>query len=105
MKYLIPLLLVSTVAVAQESPPPRCAPADKIIQYLLKDYGEKPFATFTTNGGTKLLMLVSPTTSSFTVLAIEDDGKFCGVSAGVDFKPALQKDYEKYNEEKPKTPM
>ena len=38
MKYLIPLLLVSTVAVAQESPPPRCAPADKIIQYLQKDY-------------------------------------------------------------------
>ena len=108
MKYLIPLLIINTAAIAQEEPQSKCADAGKLIQFLAKDYGEIPFAEFTTNAGTHLLMFVSPKTSTYTVVSVENEDTYCGVSAGKDFKPANQKDYEKYKDkdtEKPKTPL
>jgi hypothetical protein len=106
MKYLLPLLLLSTAALAEEesAPSPRCAKAEKIHQYLDSEYGEIPFATFKDQQGRDLVMYLSPKTSTWSVLQIY--GSFyCGISSGTDFKPAEQKDYEKYKEKKSETPM
>ena len=71
MKYLIPLLLLSTAAFAQEAPltnSARCAKADKIYQFLNSEYGEIPFAEFKDQGGRDIVMFVSPTQSTWSVL-------------------------------------
>ena len=106
MKYLIPLLLLSTVAIADEEPAtnPKCAAADKIYQYLGSEYGEIPFAEFKDQSGRDLVMYLSPKTSTWSVLQVY--GSFyCVISSGTEFKPADQKNYEKLKEKKPETPM
>jgi hypothetical protein len=103
MKYLVPLLLISTAAVAQENGP-LCAIGDKVFGYLNSQYGEIPFAEFLDPQNRHMIMLVSPKTSTWTVLLEQSDGKFCGVASGTKFEPADQKKFEKYQEKKPETP-
>ena len=102
MKYfLIPLLLISTSAVAQESP--KCADASKIYNMLIKEYGEKPFAQFKGQSGSDFIMFVSPKSNTYTVVQVIGN-VMCGVSAGDDFKPADEKAIEeKYKDKGPPT--
>ena len=103
MKYLIPLLLLSTAAIAEESVS-RCASGEKIFTYLNTEYGEIPLAEFLDGQNRHMVMLVSPKTSTWTVLVEGNDGKFCGVASGTKFEPADQKKFEKYKEKKPEIP-
>jgi len=103
MKYLIPLLLVSTVATAQETPS-RCASGEKIFSYLSQQYGEIPFAELLDPQDRHMVMLVSPKTSTWTVLMEETTDHFCAVAAGSKFEPADQKKFEKYQDKKPEIP-
>ena len=101
MKYLIPLLLISTSAVAQENP--KCADASKIYNLLYKDYGEKPFIQFKGTNGSDFIMFVNPKTDTYTVVQVIGD-MMCAVSAGGEFKPADTKALEeKYKDKGPPT--
>jgi hypothetical protein len=104
MKYLIPLLLLSTAAIAQESAT-TCTTPEKIFSFLNTNYGEIPFAEFLDGTNRHMVMLVSPKTGSLTVLIETQDGKYCGIAAGTKFEPVDQKKYEKYLEaKKPENP-
>ena len=106
MKYLLPLLLISTAALAEEeaAPSPRCAKAEKVYQFLDSEYGEIPFAEFKDQQGRDLVMYLSPKTSTWSVLQIYGN-YYCVISSGTEFKPAEQKNYDKLKEKKPETPM
>ena len=93
MKYLIPMLIICTPVVAQQSNMQRCADAQKIHDFLVIEYGEKPFAEMKNSDGQQLIMYVNPTTSSYTVI-VTDMKQSCGVSAGKDFKPATEKRFD-----------
>ena len=103
MKYLIPLLLISTAAVAEDSVS-RCASGDKIFPYLNQQYGEIAFAEFLDRQNRRMVMLVSPKTSTWTVLLEESADRFCAVAAGTKFEPADQKKFENYQDKKPEIP-
>jgi len=103
MKYLIPVLLVSTAAIAEDAVP-RCASGEKIFAYLNTEYGEIPFAEFLDPQDRHMVMTVSPKTSTWTVLLEDSSGKFCGIASGSKFEPADLKKFEKYKEKKPETP-
>jgi len=103
MKYLVPLLLISGTAVAEDSVS-RCAGADKIFPYLNQQYGEIAFAEFLDPQNHHMVMLVSPKTSTWTVLMEETTDHFCAVAAGTKFEPADQKKFEKYQDKKPEIP-
>jgi hypothetical protein len=102
-KYLIPLLLVSTVATAQETPS-RCASGEKIFSYLSQQYGEIAFAEFLDPQDRHMVMLVSPKTSTWTVLLDNGNDVFCGMASGTKFEPADAKKFEKYLDKKPEIP-
>jgi hypothetical protein len=103
MKYLVPLLLVSTLATAQEAPS-RCASGEKIFSYLSQQYGEIAFAEFLDPQAHHMVMLVSPKTSTWTVLVDEGNDVYCGISSGTKFEPADTKKFEKYAPKKPEIP-
>ena len=106
MRYLIPLLVISSSALAEEAPNmSRCADAQKIHDFLVTEYGEKPFAEMKTVDGNQLIMYVNPKTSTYTVVAT-DYKISCGISAGKDFKPATEKHFEepKTGSGKPENP-
>jgi len=109
MKYLLPLVLIATPVLAEDAQPQnmsRCADAQKIHNFLVNEYGEKPFAEMKNSQGGQIIMYVNPKTSSYTV--IQTDMKVsCGVSAGTDFKPATEKHWKdpEPNDKKPETPM
>jgi len=92
MKYLIPLLLLSTSSLAQQQSNP-CDTNEKTNELLTKQYGEKPFIEMKDNSGRQFVMYVNPNTGTWTVIATNDDLS-CGVSAGKDFTPADPKRFE-----------
>ena len=98
MKYIIPLLLVSTSALAQQTGP--CDESQKVYELLTKQYGEKPFVEMRDTKGRKMVMFVNPQTGSWTVIAT-DDKTSCGISAGKEFLPA---DPNRFKEEPKKDP-
>ena len=55
MKYLIPCLLLSTSALAQQQSGP-CDTKEKIHEVLTKQYGEKPFIEMKDNFGRQFVM-------------------------------------------------
>ena len=87
------MLIICTPVVAQQSNMQRCADAQKIHDFLVTEYGEKPFAEMKNSDGQQLIMYVNPKTSSYTVI-VTDMKQSCGVSAGNDFKPATEKHFE-----------
>ena len=93
MRYLIPMLIICTPVVAQQPNMQRCADAQKIHDFLVTEYGEKPFAEMKNSDGQQLIMYVNPKTSSFTVI-VTDMKQSCGVSAGTDFKPSTEKHFK-----------
>jgi hypothetical protein len=103
MKYLLPFLLLTTSALAEEEVP-RCASGEKIFTFLNSQYGEIPFAEFLDQQDRRMVMTVSPSTSTWTVLLEDNSGKFCGIASGTKFEPADQKKFEKYKEKKSDTP-
>jgi len=109
MKYLLPLMLITTPVLAEDPRPQdlsRCADAQKIHEFLVSEYGEKPFAEMKNSQGGFLIMYVNPKTSSYTV--IQTDLKIsCGISAGTDFSPSIEKHWKdpEPKEKKPETPM
>jgi hypothetical protein len=92
MKYLIPLLLISTSALAQQQPGP-CASKEKTHELLTKQYGEKPFVEMKDNFGRQFVMYVNPNSGTWTVIVTKDDMS-CGVSAGKDLTPVDPKRFE-----------
>ena len=88
MRYLIPLLLVSTSVIAEDLP--RCADAQKMHDFLYTEYGEKIFIEMKNSQGGQLVLYVNPDTSTWTVIET-DWKKSCGISAGTDFKPSIEK--------------
>ena len=98
MKYLIPLLLISTSAIAQQSGP--CDESQKVYELLTNQYGEKPFVEMKDSKGRKLIMFVNPQTGSWTVVAT-DDSIACGISAGKEFTPADSKRFTEKKKEDP----
>jgi len=87
MKYLVPLLLISTSAFAQQQQNGPCDEAQKVFELLTNKYSEKPFIEMKDSKGRKLVMFVNPQTGTWTVIAT-DDKIACGISAGSDFTPA-----------------
>jgi hypothetical protein len=98
MKYLIPLLLISTSAIAQQAGP--CDETQKVYNFLINNYGEKPFVEMKDNKDRKMIMFVNPETGTWTVI-ITDDKIACGVSAGKNFTPADPKRYQEKKKEDP----
>lgn len=92
MKYLIPLLLISTSAIAQQTKP--CEESQKIYNFLIDNYGEKPFVEMKETTGRKLVIFVNPQTGSWTVITT-DDKIACGISSGKEFTPADPNRYKK----------
>jgi len=86
MKYLIPLLLISTSSLAQQQSGP-CDTKQKTHELLTKQYGEKPFIEMKDNFDNQFVMYVNPNTGTWTVVSTKDDVS-CGVSAGKDLTPA-----------------
>jgi len=98
MRYLIPLLLMTTAAVAQQQSQNPCDTAQKVHEFLTQQYGEKPFIEFKDSQGRQMIMYVNPTTGSYTVITTNNISS-CGVSAGSSFAPA---DQNRFKESEPK---
>ena len=74
-----------------------CAPVDKVLPFLSKEYGEEPFALGTayanlTDGREVqgvLMLTVNPKTKTYTVnMFFEKDDIMCLLTTGTDFQPA-----------------
>lgn len=89
MRYLIPLLLLSTSALAQQQP--NCGTAQSVHDFLENQYGEKPFIEMKDQNGRQFIMYVNPNGSSWTVVHLSEQGLMCGVSSGKDFAPATKR--------------
>jgi len=100
MKYLIPLMLLSTTAMAQKQQNGPCDQAQRVYNLLIQNYGERPFIEMVDNKGHKLIMFVNPETSTWTIVAT-DDSIACGISAGKDFTPADPKRFQEKKKENP----
>lgn len=87
MRYLVPLLILSTPAIAQQDNMERCANVDKITKFLAESYGEKPFVEMDDKFNKHLVIYWNGETGSWTVVAVDND-KACGVDAGKNMKPA-----------------
>ena len=98
MRYLIPLLLLSTTAVAQQQGQGPCDTAQKVHDFLTQQYGEKPFVEFKDSQGRQLIMYVNPQSGSYTVIAT-NGAMSCGISVGGSFTPA---DPNRFKTEEPK---
>jgi hypothetical protein len=101
MKYLIPLLLLSTAAVAQQS---RCGSGQEIHDMLSNDYHEKPFVEMKDNQDRQFIMYVNPDSGTWTVVQLTESGLLCGISAGKGFTPAITKRYETTDPKKKEIP-
>jgi hypothetical protein len=88
MRYLIPLLLLSTAAVAQQQ---SCGTSQKVHDFLSNDYGEKPFIEMKDERDRQFIMYVNPDTGSWTVVLLTDQGTLCGVSSGKGMIPATKR--------------
>lgn len=86
MRYLIPLMLLATPALAQENME-RCADTDKIVKFLAESYGERPFVEMDNKYEKHLVLFWNGDTGTWTVVAVDKD-KACGVDAGKNMKPA-----------------
>ena len=101
MKYLLPLLLfIPGVAQAQQT---ACDTAQKVHDFLVNDYGEKPFAEMKDEKDRQFLMYVNPDTGTWTVTQIADGGLMCGISSGKNFIPATKR-FETTIPKKPEIP-
>ena len=97
MKYLIPLLLVPSIAYAD--PHAKCETSQKVHDFLVNTYGEIPFIDMKDQQGRQFIMYSSPKTSTWTVVIVTEQGLMCGVSSGTDMTPAAKR-YETTNPEK-----
>ena len=89
---LLGILIPNTVLAAKKTPPKeqkRCGPAEQALKGLKDSFGEIPFATFADSDNHDLLLFVSPTTWTWTIMQDTNDGKFCAIANGTDFKPAV----------------
>jgi hypothetical protein len=89
MKYLIPLLLLSTAAIADT--PTKCGKSQDVHNFLSNQFGEKPFIEMKLNDNQQFIMYVNPNTGTWTVTQLTENGLMCGVSAGKDFTPATKR--------------
>ena len=98
MKYLLPILLLSTTASYAAQ---KCMPAEKAYSMLREQYNEKPFAELVDNQNNTLILFVSPGNGTWTVV-YETEDNLCAVDAGKSFSPADEKKYEeKYKKKDP----
>ena len=84
MRYLLPLLLLSTSALAQQQPV--CQDAQKVRDFLTNEYGEKPVYEMTDGDNRHLIIFVNEQTGSWSVIAT-DDKISCVVDVGKDMRP------------------
>ena len=98
MKYLLPLLLISTSVFAQENS--NCTTNSNLHNLLTQKYGEKPFVQMKDGNGRQLIMYVSPVTGSWTVIATSGDTS-CGLASGDEFSPV---DADRFKVEPKKEP-
>ena len=103
MRYIIPLLMITTAASAQQQGQPPCDSAQKVHEFLTKEYGEKPFVEFKDTQGRQMIMYVNPSSGSYTV--INTDGiHSCALIAGNSFTPADQNRFKSVDPKKKEDP-
>jgi len=101
MKYLLPLLLFIPGAVqAQQA---ACGASQKVHDFLVNDYGEKPFIEMKDEKDRQFLMYVNPDTGTWTVTQLTEGGVMCGISSGKGFTPATKR-FETTLPKKPEIP-
>ena len=103
MKYVIPLLLLSTITAAADQQP-ACGDITAAYTYLLKQYGEHPMIQMKDASNRTLVIFTNPTTRTWTVLQFLNDTKSCAIASGEDLTPADFKAMdEKYLDKGPPT--
>jgi hypothetical protein len=88
MRYLIPLLLISTSAVAQQQP---CGTAQTVHDFISNNYSEKPFIEMKDENDRQFIMYVNPDNGSWTVVQLTEQGTMCGISSGKGMIPATKR--------------
>ena len=84
----LPILMGAVTAKAANPP---CGPRYKMVEVLLKTYGEKPIGRGVTSKNTMVEIFTSPD-GTFSVVITLPSKQSCIVSAGKRWKPVIQGD-------------
>jgi hypothetical protein len=87
MKTFLLALLLSSPAIAQETPP--CYPINEVVEFLFSRYGET--MTYTGVSDQQFITTwINPVTKTFTITTSTADGNTCLVVSGHEWQEAVQ---------------
>ena len=82
---ILALMVSALPAYAQQS---RCGPRDQVFEVLREKYSEKPTFEGIAENGSMFIVFASPTTGTWTGVAIRPNGMACLIITGTNFQPA-----------------